>query len=283
MVAEDEPVELQHNDIPHRPGLLRIAPELRNQIYDILLEDHRKSRGGADEGYTLSTFFGAHRRSPTPEATVNIRSSLPSITKVCKQTRDETRQMYFASADFFAHVEKSNPLYRGKIPEPSYDLLLEILHNLGPEVAKSIKSLAIVCQDPHTNESGRREPSGLNLGLVRVWNRFIPQLLASGIQPHQLRWPFPIIERPATDASSTSVPVRARRLVRLAVLYEGVIVPALEKYDCIDPDHPLPDIMKSVAALPGRVGGGFPARSVAGSLKTFAAARKLENERVEQD
>jgi hypothetical protein len=205
--------------------------------------------------------------------TTTIFTPPPSITHVCKQARHETLRMYFSSTDFIVHVEERY-WTQNTATKSSYDKLLDLLSEIGPDNVHAIKSLTIVCNDPHMGprRGMAHRPTAVNVGLIPLWNKFIPDLLARGLRPSQLRWPGLLLD--ADQAKSATY--LTLRLVRLAILYEAVIVPSLRKHGCIDPENPPPELIAQVSKLPRFIIGHCPSHDVARGIRLFDAARREE-------
>lgn len=93
--------------------------------------------------------------------------------------------MYLSTTNFAANVKE---LYwtQDLTTESGYGFLLNILSDLGLENVQAIKSLTIICNDPHSTPraSMTAHPGGMNLDLITLWNKFMPELLVRGLEPH---------------------------------------------------------------------------------------------------
>lgn len=249
------------------PTLLRIAPELRNKIYEFVFEHDPRP---AVFQMRCGSCVGLPRRrtdSCVPPGTVNIRSTPPGITQVCKQTRNEAQRMYLASTNFAANVKE---MIYASTSETGYDYLPKILTVLGKKNVEAIKSIMIICNDPFgEGVFDTRDRKVATLSLTVTWDRFVPGLLKAGLRSHQFRWPAP-----GPELHSFRQHPMAHDVERLAVLYKGIILPTLTKYGCIVPSScPLRNVMEELAALPGHSGSAHR-RHVATRVRSLDRRRK---------
>lgn len=177
-----------------------------------------------------------------PEGSTDI-SYTPAILQVCTQIRQECHQMFLSANDFVALVKEETESH-DPLTDDGYGYLLRILDALGPGHVRTIKSIAIVCQDDLAG--GDR-----NYGLIDMWYAFIPALLARGISVDQLRWPglcLPDGYRPEFMPYSRvdDFPIVARSAERLAMTYKAVIEPTLWNHNCQSEQNPVPDVLEQV-------------------------------------
>lgn len=253
---------------PHCPSkaiLLGIPTETRNAIYGLVINTNEarsdKSRNGKFDnfGWRYSRPESSRQKDKFayPEDSISIRHT-PPILQVCTQIRNEAQKMFLASNDFVAIIKKSNDTY-DPMTDPGYGYLLNILTSLGLENVKTIKSISILCRDSCHGTDFRWDPQH---GLVDMWKKFLPELLARGVQIEQLRWPGvclpkrvleshdnPWEEPKGVERYGTSESFRQAVLSnfkRIAELYKCVIQPTLWMYSCISLDHPIPNVLKQV-------------------------------------
>lgn len=173
----------------------------------------------------------------------------PAFLNVCKKLRRECLGMYLSLTDFVVDVSPKN-----EIQPAGYDRCIQTLSSLGVRNVRRIKSLAIV-----NNQYGRsffRAETDHLLPLIEHWNRFIPALLKVGVQVHQFRWHglCPLKQNGHTsyawtDAVERMDTLKGSQIIETAILYLAIVEPTLEANKCLDPRHPVANVLKQALEL----------------------------------
>lgn len=258
--------ELHSPHCPNKATLLGIPTETRNAIYGLVLDTDDAKLGASVKFDKCELFPGMYRPSESrrqkdnfayPEGSISIRYTHPMI-QVCTQMREEAYQMFLAANDFVAVVKEEGNTH-DPATDSGYGYLLDILARLGPGHVRTIKSISLVCDDSCFDFETKRV---LQYGFVDMWDKFLPKLLAQGIQVDQLRWPGVCIPKHIleSDEDSWEVPDEeeqhesaqqsreavVQNLQQMAAFYKCIIQPALWTHGCISLDWPVPDMMQQI-------------------------------------
>lgn len=156
-----------------------------------------------------------------PGHTFNFKRRTRGITRASRQLRSETLDLFLSLTPFRLELQ-------GTWQKNDHDILVRKLTSLGPTLISQIHSIAILIP------SGDRPCIGNFLGQqsgfpafcvasyhssIKLWRTLVPGLKKLGVQASQLS--FPELE----DAYIGRGPAW---VARLAVLYNGIIKPALE-------------------------------------------------------
>lgn len=187
-----------------RAYLLTIAPEIRNMIFEHLVEDVPRHWL-----FKTRVTFG----------------SMPSIARACKQTYNECMPMFLASTDFIVEDRRHNP--RGSRTRNRDDrrMFVKGLCRMGPQLLKNIRSITIECG---TFDLGGQE---------RAFDELLRALVQAGVQAHQLKWPGLVSER----ASDADLDPRQDLVYNTAVMYESMLLPALKANNLLSSQSPVAD------------------------------------------
>lgn len=232
--------------IPSSPTLLGIPPEIRTLIYKYLMEGPFAEPIAKDKGcnyYRLARPLGCFDLGATP-----------SILRVCPQLRSEFTQMFLANTDFAAEVH-ANLREQDQMVGSGYERVLNYLQYLGPQNTALVKSITIVSHDCWWYDV----PYG-DIGLVEIWDQFIPGLMNVGLRPEQLKWPGVCPGRAGRQTRADGCPWAemshiiaggsvSAEISHIAVVYEALVMPTLRAYDCVSSQSPVMDVSSQSRAL----------------------------------
>lgn len=110
---------------------------------------------------------------------------------------------------------------------------------------RCIKTLTIVNNDFGSSPSGfdAERP----IPLIERWNKFVPALLSTGMDPSQLRWPGLYSDGLNGHSSSSWIKIDRRdidHIVETAIWYLAVVEPTLRDFDCLCPQHSMANVLK---------------------------------------
>ncbi|KAK5120882.1 hypothetical protein LTR85_005949 [Meristemomyces frigidus] len=86
-----------------RPTLLTLPPELRNRIYDLAVRPD-PGEGGVTGEQSICVQTAFERLYNIRHGNLTTWRTQPSITRVCRQTRDEALPIYYAANTFVAYL-----------------------------------------------------------------------------------------------------------------------------------------------------------------------------------